>query len=176
MKKLLVLMLVLGLASLANATLVGTIDFSASGNTITVIALGNFAGWETHDFGLSFAGTATYDGTVVAYRVMAADSIDWPRVDQMTVVASKGWYLPLWNGARVVRRMVENGQVVILSPERQIARLKLELNSRPDANNLVQISVNGHLPLEAMLAATSYKTALAVSNCWMSIHSSAVCA
>jgi hypothetical protein len=88
------------------------------------------------------------DGTVVAYRVMAADSIDWPRVDQMTVVASKGWYLPLWNGARVVRRMVENGQVVILSPERQIARLKLELNSRPGANNLVQISVNGHL-LEA---------------------------
>ena len=66
MKKTIIAMLVLGVASMASATLLSTIGITSSGSTVTVSALGGFAAWEVHDFGLSFAGTATYSSTVVA--------------------------------------------------------------------------------------------------------------
>lgn len=87
------------------------------------------------------------DGTVVAYRIVADPSVEWPMTDRLAVIAGQGWYLPLWNGAKVVRRMVGNGEIVILSPERQTVHLILDLNSRPGTASLIQMSANGH-PLE----------------------------
>ena len=87
------------------------------------------------------------DGTVIAYRVVADNSVEWPETDHLAIVAGKGWYLPLWNGAKVVRRMVQSGEIVVLSPECQVVRLALGLSSRPDTGNLFRISANGH-PLE----------------------------
>jgi hypothetical protein len=105
-----------------------------------------------HEAITSHMGTPFFnDGTVVAYRVEADSMFEWPTVDHLVIVAGKGWYLPLWNGEKIVRRMIGNGEIILLSPDHQTVQLEIEWNSRPDQIvKLVQISTNG-IPLETAI-------------------------
>ncbi len=102
------------------------------------------------------------DGTVRAYRVVANSVVEWPTVDKLVFIAGKGWYLPLWNGEKMVRRMFENGEIVLLSPELQKVQLVLTWNSRPDqGDKVVRILINDHL-LETVGIPTAEKTLLSL--------------
>lgn len=68
MKKLMILALVLGVASVASAGLLDVLDLSVDGNIVTVMATDNFAAGEAYDFavkitGLTLDGSANIDTT-----------------------------------------------------------------------------------------------------------------